>query len=48
MDSQFFLPPPPSLSAAVSDLLFLGLTILLLLASLGLIAVCDRLMEDSK
>ncbi len=37
-----------SFSFPVSDLLYLGLTLLLLLASWGLIVVCDRLMEDTK
>ncbi len=32
----------------LADFLYLGLTLLLLLASWGLILVCDRLMEDSK
>jgi hypothetical protein len=32
----------------ITDLLYLGLTLLLLLASWGLIIVCDRLMEDTK
>jgi hypothetical protein len=32
----------------ITDLLYLGLTLLLLLASWGLIVVCDRLMEDTK
>jgi hypothetical protein len=32
----------------LADVLYLGLTLLLLLASWGLIVVCDRLMEDSK
>jgi hypothetical protein len=35
-------------SLPVADLLYLGLTLLLLLASWGLIVVCDRLMEDTK
>ena len=35
-------------SLPTGDLLFLGLTFLLLLASWGLILVCDRLMEGSK
>jgi hypothetical protein len=35
-------------SLPILDLLYLGLTLLLLLASWGLIVVCDRLMEDSK
>ncbi len=35
-------------SFPVADLLYLGLTLLLLLASWGLIVVCDRLMEDDK
>jgi hypothetical protein len=33
---------------SAADLVFLGLTLLLLLASGGLIAICDRLMEDGK
>jgi len=32
----------------ITDLLYIGLTLLLLLASWGLIVVCDRLMEDTK
>jgi hypothetical protein len=35
-------------SFPVADLLYLGLTLLLLLANWGLIVVCDRLMEDTK
>jgi hypothetical protein len=35
-------------SLPVADLLYLGLTLLLLLASWGMIVVYDRLMEDSK
>jgi hypothetical protein len=35
-------------SFPVTDLLYLGLTLLLLLASWGLILVFERLMEDSK
>jgi hypothetical protein len=31
-----------------ADLIFLGLTLLLLLASWGLIVLCDRLMESRK
>jgi hypothetical protein len=37
-----------SITLPIGDLLYLGLTLLLLLASWGLIVVCDRLMEDSK
>jgi hypothetical protein len=33
---------------SVADLAYLGLTLVLLLASRGLIAVCDRLMKDGK
>jgi hypothetical protein len=33
---------------SVADLAYIGLTLLLLLASWGLIAVCDRLMKDRK
>ncbi|MGD0174878.1 MAG: hypothetical protein ABSC61_10725 [Anaerolineales bacterium] len=35
-------------SPSMADLAYLGLTLLLLLASWGLIVVCDRLMENSK
>ncbi|MGD0806173.1 MAG: hypothetical protein ABSA10_01635 [Anaerolineales bacterium] len=35
-------------SSSMADLVYLGLTLLLLLASWGLIVVCDRLMEDTK
>jgi hypothetical protein len=35
-------------SFPIADLLYFGLTVLLFLASWGLIVVCDRLMEDPK
>lgn len=35
-------------SLPIADLLYLGLTLLLLSASWGLIVVFDRLMEDKK
>jgi len=31
---------------AMSDLLYVGLTLVFLIASWGLIVVCDRLMEE--
>ena len=37
-----------SFNLPTGDLLYLGLTLLLLLASWGLIVVCERLMEDTK
>jgi hypothetical protein len=46
--------PIGSISAATAaldpaaDLIFLGLTLLLLLASWGLIVLCDRLLERRK
>jgi hypothetical protein len=33
---------------SITDWLFLGFTLLLLLASWGLTVLCDRLMEDGK
>jgi hypothetical protein len=36
----------PSGGNAMADLLYIGLTLLFLLASWGLIIVCERLMED--
>jgi hypothetical protein len=48
MDSNIFLSASTFFSGFAADFLFIGLTLFLLLASLGLIAVCDRLMEDSK
>jgi hypothetical protein len=40
--------PGIALAGFPGDITFLGLTLLLLLASWGLIALCDRLMGDSK
>ena len=37
-----------AISFPIADFVYLGLTLFLLLASWGLIVVCDRLMEDSK
>lgn len=36
------------LSLPIADLLYIGLTLLLLLASWGFIGLCDRLTEDTK
>jgi hypothetical protein len=40
--------PEIHLSPSVADAAFIGLIVLLLLAGWGLIALCDRLMEDSQ
>ena len=48
MLSLSFFSLMTNFSFPIADLLYLGLTLLLLLASWGLIVVCDRLMEDSK
>ena len=42
------LPSPFPESSFLPDTAFILVTFLLLLASWGLIAVCERLMEDSK
>jgi hypothetical protein len=48
MFSIRFSPPAFLGSDSTADLLFPGLTLLFLLASWGLIILCERLMDDGK
>ncbi len=45
---MFAIIDPVPIPFSLTDIAFLGLTLLLLSASWGLIVLCDRLMEDSK